>query len=49
MAPAGLWIGTAVSVAVSLIVFAWAPGIASKIAHHRRGQLHDYLSDPEHG
>jgi hypothetical protein len=49
MAPAGLWIGTAVSVAVSLIVFIWAPGIASKIAHHRRGQLHDYLSDPEHG
>ena len=33
--PAGLWIGTAVSVAVSLIVFAWAPGVAAKIARRR--------------
>ena len=35
MDPAGLWIGTAVSVAVSLIVFAWAPGVAAKIARRR--------------
>jgi hypothetical protein len=49
MAPAGLWTGTAVSIVVSLIVFAWAPGVASKIARRRRDQLHDYLSDPEHG
>ena len=49
MASAGLWIGTVVSVVVSLIVFAWAPVVASKIARHSRDQLHDFLSDPEHG
>jgi hypothetical protein len=49
MAPAGLWIGTAVSVAVSLIVFAWAPGVAAKIARGHRDRLHGFLSNPEHG
>jgi hypothetical protein len=47
--PAGLWLGTLVSVAVSLIVFGWAPGVAAKIARRRRGQLRGYLSDPEQG
>jgi hypothetical protein len=47
--PAGLWIGTVVSVAVSLIVFAWAPGVAAKIARRRSARLHGYLSNPEHG
>jgi hypothetical protein len=49
MAPAGLCIGTAVSMVVSLIVYALEPGVATKIARRRRDQLHDYLSDPEHG
>jgi hypothetical protein len=49
MAPADLWLGTAVSVIVSLIVFAWAPGIAAKIARHRFDKLGAYLGDPEHG
>jgi hypothetical protein len=49
MAPAGLWIGTAVSVLISLIVFAWAPTVAVKIARRRQAKLHGYLSDPEHG
>jgi hypothetical protein len=47
---AGLWIGAAVSVAVSLITFAFAPLVAVKIArrrHHNR--LHGYLSNPDHG
>ena len=42
--------GAAIAITVvSLIVFAWAPGVAFKIARRRRDQLHDYLSDPEHG
>jgi hypothetical protein len=49
MDPVGLWIGTAVSVAVSLIVFGWAPAVATKIARRRYGALHGYLSNPEHG
>jgi hypothetical protein len=49
MDPAGLWIGTAVSVLVSLIVFAWAPSVATKIARRRFARLHGYLSNPEHG
>ena len=49
MDPAGLWIGTAVSVLVSLIVFAWAPSVATKIARRRFAKLHGYLSNPEHG
>jgi hypothetical protein len=49
MAPAGLWIGTLVSVAVSLITFWYAPGVAGKIARRRSDRLHGYLSDPEHG
>ena len=49
MAPTGLWIGTVVSVVVSLIVFGWAPMVASKIARHRSDKLHSYLSDPENG
>jgi hypothetical protein len=49
MDPAGLWIGTAVSVLVSLIVFAWAPSVATKIARRRYAELHGYLSNPEHG
>jgi hypothetical protein len=49
MATAGLWIGTAVSVAVSLIIFAYAPLVAVKIARRRNSGLHGYLSDPEHG
>jgi hypothetical protein len=49
MDPVGLWVGTAVSVAVSLIVFAWAPSVATRIARGRHAQLHSYLSDPEHG
>jgi hypothetical protein len=47
--PAGLWLGAAVSVAVSLIVFGWAPGVAVKIARRRYDRLHGYLSDPEYG
>ena len=46
---AGLWLGTVLSVAVSLIVFGWAPGVAVKIARRRHARLHGYLSDPEHG
>ncbi len=46
---AGLWIGTAVSVAVSLITFALAPVVATKIARRRYDLLHGYLSNPEHG
>jgi hypothetical protein len=49
MDPIGLWIGTVVSVAVSLIVFAWAPSMATKIARRRYAKLHGYLSNPEHG
>ena len=49
MAPTGLWIGTAVSVVVSLIVFGWAPMVASRIARHRSDKLHTYLGDPENG
>jgi hypothetical protein len=49
MDPVGLWIGTVVAVAVSLIVFAWAPGVAAKIARRRSDRLHGYLSNPEHG
>jgi hypothetical protein len=45
----GLWIGTAVSVAVSLTTFAWAPGVAATIARRRSERLHVYLSNPEHG
>jgi hypothetical protein len=45
----GLWIGTAVSVAVSLTTFAWAPWVAAKIARRRSERLHLYLSNPEHG
>ena len=45
----GLWIGTAVSVAVSLTTFAWAPRVAAKIARRRSERLHLYLSNPEHG
>ena len=45
----GLWIGTAVSVAVSLTTFAWAPRVAAKIAGRRSERLHLYLSNPEHG
>ncbi len=44
-----LWIGTAVSVAVSLTTFAWAPRVAAKIARRRSERLHLYLSSPEHG
>jgi hypothetical protein len=49
MDPVGLWIGTVVSVAVSLIVFVWAPSVAAKIARRRYAELHGYLSNPEHG
>jgi hypothetical protein len=49
MATAGLWIGTAASVMVSLIVFAWAPTVATKIVRQRYGRLLSYLSNPEHG
>jgi hypothetical protein len=49
MDPAGLWIGTTVSILVSLIVFAWAPSVATKIARRRFAKLHGYLSNPEHG
>jgi hypothetical protein len=45
----GLWIGTAVSVAISVIVFAWASSVATKIARGRHTKLRSYLSDPEHG
>jgi hypothetical protein len=45
----GLWIGTAVSVAVSLTTFAWAPAVAAKIARRRSERLHTYLNNPEHG
>ena len=45
----GLWIGTAVSVAVSLTTFAWAPRVAAKIARRRSERLLLYLSNPEHG
>jgi hypothetical protein len=47
--PAALWLGTLVSVAVSLIVFGWAPRVAAKIARRRQAQLHGYLSDSERG
>ena len=47
--PTGLWIGTAVSVAVSLIVFALAPAVTSKLARRRLDKLSGYLGDPEHG
>jgi hypothetical protein len=46
---AGLWIGTVVSVAVSLITFAFAPVVATKIARRRYDRLHGYLSNPDHG
>ncbi len=46
---AGLWIGTAVSVAVSLITFAFAPVVATKIGRRRYDRLHGYLSNPDHG
>jgi len=46
---AGLWIGTVVSVAVSLITFAFAPAVATKIARRRYDRLHGYLSNPDHG
>ena len=49
MAPTGLWVGTAVSVVASLIVFGWAPMVASKIASRRSDKLHGYLSNPENG
>jgi hypothetical protein len=49
MDPVGLWIGTVVSVVVSLIVFVWAPSVATKIARRRYAELHGYLSNPEHG
>jgi hypothetical protein len=49
MATAGLWLGTVVSVAVSLITFAFAPRVTVKIARRRLGTLHGYLSDPDHG
>lgn len=49
MDPVGLWIGTVVSVAVSLIIFVWAPSVATKIARRRYAELHGYLSNPEHG
>jgi hypothetical protein len=49
MAMAGLWLGTAVSVAVSLITFGFAPRVAVKIARRRYDKLHGYLSNPEHG
>jgi hypothetical protein len=49
MNPSGLWIGTAVSVAVSLITFGYAPVVAAKIALRRYDRLHGYLSNPEHG
>ena len=45
----GLWIGTAVSVAVSLTTFAWTPRMAAKITGRRSERLHLYLSNPEHG
>jgi hypothetical protein len=45
----GLWIGTAVSVAVGLTTFAWAPRVAATIARRRSERLHVYLSNPEHG
>jgi hypothetical protein len=47
--PAGLWLGTAVACAVSLIVFAPGPVITSKIARRRLDRLSGYLSNPEHG
>jgi uncharacterized membrane protein len=47
--PAGLWLGAVVAVAVSLIVFGWAPGVAAKIARRRYDRLYGYLSDPEYG
>jgi hypothetical protein len=34
---------------VSLIAFAWAPAVASRIARRRYDRLHGYLSNPEHG
>jgi hypothetical protein len=46
---AGLWTGTVVSGAVSLITFALAPVVATKIARRRYDRLHGYLSNPEHG
>ena len=49
MASAGLWLGTVVSVAVSVTTFAWAPGVAAKIARRRSERLHIYLTNPEHG
>jgi hypothetical protein len=32
-----------------LTTFAWAPGVAAKIARRRYDRLHGYLSNPEHG
>ena len=42
-------VGTAVSVLVSLIVFGWAPMVASTIARRRSDKLHSYLINPENG
>jgi hypothetical protein len=36
-------------VAVSLITFAFAPAVATKIARRRYDRLHGYLSNPDHG
>jgi hypothetical protein len=47
--PAGLWLGTAVACAVSLIVFAVGPVVTSTIARRRIDRLRGYLSNPEHG
>ena len=47
--PTGLWLGTAVSIAVSLIVFTLAPAVTSKLARRRLDKLSGYLGDPEHG
>ena len=47
--PAALWLGTAVACAVSLIVFALAPAVTSKLARRRLDKLSGYLGDPEHG
>jgi hypothetical protein len=47
--PTGLWLGTAASIAVSLIVFALAPAVTSRLARRRLDKLSGYLGDPEHG
>jgi hypothetical protein len=49
MASSGLWLGTIVSVAASVTTFAWAPGVAAKIARRRSERLHNYLTNREHG